>query len=150
MPATENKMITGVDHIVIATEDLKQAITRLGLTYGTPVSDRGEPTGAGSKKVSFRFSEGYVEVVAPTSEVGLVVRRIAQSGEGVYVLAPRVDELEKAVRELRVRGESLVGDPEPRNSTWGRSSSMYRLRAVCSRREIEQLGKDTKSQTQRG
>jgi len=46
-----------------------------------------EPPGAGFKNAYFRFGPSYVELVSPTNEQGPVGRRVAASGDGVYLLA---------------------------------------------------------------
>jgi methylmalonyl-CoA/ethylmalonyl-CoA epimerase len=112
-------MFLGVDHIVIAVKDLEAGIAQFEKTYGVPVSDRGEPQGAGFKNAYFRFPESYLELVSPTNDTGPVGRRVAQSGDGVYLIALRVDNLEQTVQELRDKGVRLVGDPGPGNPIRG-------------------------------
>ncbi len=104
----------GVDHVVIAVKDLDAGIAQFGKIYGIPATDIGEPPGAGFKNAYFRFGgPSYVELVAPTNDSGPVGRRVAASGEGVYLIALQVDNLEKAVAELRDKGVRLIGDPGP-------------------------------------
>ena len=106
-------MFQGVDHVVVAVKDLEAAIKQYETLYGVPVSDRGEPPGAGFKNAHFRFGETFIELISPLSEEGPVARRLAQSGDGAYLVAMRVDNLERAVAELRERGVRLLGDPGP-------------------------------------
>jgi methylmalonyl-CoA/ethylmalonyl-CoA epimerase len=109
MPAT----FQGVDHVVIAVKDLDASIAQFEKLYGVPATDIGEPAGAGFKNAYFRFGPTYLELVAPTNDTGPVGRRVAASGEGVYLIAVRVDNLEEAVADLRAKGVRLVGDPGP-------------------------------------
>ncbi len=104
-------MFKGVDHIVIAVKDLDASIEQFKKTYGVDATNIGEPQGAGFKNAYFRFDESYLELVSPTSENGPVAKRVAGSGEGVYLIALKVDDLEKSVQELRDKGVRLVGDP---------------------------------------
>lgn len=106
-------MFKGLDHIVIAVKDLEQAIPQFETLYGMPAVDRGEPPGAGFRNAYFRFDDTYVELVSPVSDQGPVAKRVAQSGEGVHLVAMRVDNVEQAVAELREKGVRLVGDPGP-------------------------------------
>lgn len=112
-------MFKGIDHVVIAVKDLDGTISQFEQTYGVGVSDKGEPQGAGFKNAYFRFDDGYLELVSPTNENGPVGRRVAASGDGVYLIALRVDDLEKSVQELRDKGVRLVGDPGPGNPIKG-------------------------------
>ena len=109
----------GVDHVVIAVKDLDASVAQFEKVYGIPATDMGEPAGAGFRNAYFRFGPSYVELVAPTNDTGPVGRRVAASGEGVYLIALQVDNLENAVAELRAKGVRLVGDPGPGNPIKG-------------------------------
>ncbi len=108
-------MFKGVDHIVLAVKDLDASIAHFAKVYGVPATDIGEPPGAGFRNAYFRFGgdSGYVELVAPTNETGPVGRRVAASGEGVYLIALAVDDLPATLNNLREQGIRLVGDPGP-------------------------------------
>ena len=106
-------MFKGVDHVVIAVKDLEAAIKQYETLYGMPVGEQGEPPGAGFRNAYFRFSETFVELISPISDQGPVARRLSQSGDGVYLIAMRVDNLEQTVAELREKGVRLIGDPGP-------------------------------------
>ena len=106
-------MFKGVDHVVIAVKDLEAAIKQYETLYGMPASDRGEPPGAGFRNAYFRFGETFLELISPLGEDGPVAKRLAASGEGMYLVAMRVDDLDAAVRELREKGVRLIGDPGP-------------------------------------
>jgi len=112
-------MFKSIDHIVIAVKDLDASIAQFEKTFGVKVSDVGEPPGAGFKNAYFRFPEGYLELVAPTNETGPVGRRVANSGEGVHLVALKVDNVEQTVSELREKGVRLVGDPGAGNPIKG-------------------------------
>jgi methylmalonyl-CoA/ethylmalonyl-CoA epimerase len=107
-------MFKGVDHVVIAVKDLDASMAQFGKLYGIDATDIGEPPGAGFKNAYFRFGgSSYVELVAPTNETGPVGKRVAASGEGVYLLAMAVDDLPKTLAGLREQGIRLIGDPGP-------------------------------------
>jgi methylmalonyl-CoA epimerase len=112
-------MFKGIDHLVVAMKDLDAAIGRYETIYGVPVSDRSESPAAGMKMAFFRFPDSFVELVSNLGEEGAVARRLAQNGEGVYLVAMKVDDLDKTVAELRERGVRLVGDPGPGNPVRG-------------------------------
>ena len=76
-------------------------------------TDRGEPAGTGFKNAYFRFDTSYIELVSPTSDEGPVARRLAASGEGVYLVAVAVDDLAATLARLRAEGVRLIGDPGP-------------------------------------
>jgi methylmalonyl-CoA/ethylmalonyl-CoA epimerase len=106
-------MFKGVDHVVVAVKDLDAAVGRYEAIYGTTVSDRNENAAAGMKMAFFRFPDSYVELVSNLGEEGPIAQRLASRCEGVHLVAMKVDDLEKAVAELRDKGVRLVGDPGP-------------------------------------
>lgn len=112
-------MFLGVDHVVIAVKDLDAAVGNYESIYGQPVSDRSEAPPAGMAMAFFRFGESYVELVSATSDQGPIANRLAKQGEGVHLVAMRVDNLEKTLSELRDKGIRLVGDPGPGNPVTG-------------------------------
>jgi methylmalonyl-CoA epimerase len=110
----------GIDHVVIAVSDLETSIKSYEAIYGVPATDRGEPAGAGFKNAYFRFgAESYLELVSPTNETGPVGRRVAASGEGVYLVAMQVDDLDATITSLREKGIRLIGDPGAGNPARG-------------------------------
>jgi methylmalonyl-CoA epimerase len=112
-------MFKGVDHIVVAVKDLDASVGRYETLYGTSVSDRSEAAQAGMKMAFFRFPDSYVELVSNLGEGGPIAKRLEERGEGVHLIAMKVDDLEKAVAELREKGVRLVGDPGPGNPIRG-------------------------------
>ena len=112
-------MFKGVDHVVIAVKDLDAAVARYETIYGAPVSERREAEAAGMKMAFFRQGESFVELVSNLGEGGPIAKRLADRGEGVHLIAMKVEDIGKAVEELRGKGVRLVGDPGPGNPIKG-------------------------------
>jgi methylmalonyl-CoA/ethylmalonyl-CoA epimerase len=112
-------MFKGLDHIVIAVKDLDAAVGRYETIYGAPVSERREAPAAGMKMAFFRFEDSFVELVSNLGDDGPIAKRLAERGEGVHLVAMKVDDLDKVVAELRDKGVRLVGDPGPGNPVKG-------------------------------
>jgi methylmalonyl-CoA epimerase len=112
-------MFKGVDHVVVAVKDLDASVGRYETIYGTSVSDRSEAPQAGMKMAFFRFDDSYVELVSNLGSEGPIAKRLEERGEGVHLIAMKVDDLDKAVAELREKGVRLVGDPGPGNPIRG-------------------------------
>ena len=112
-------MFKGVDHVVIAVKDLDAAVGRYEAIYGAPVSERREAEAAGMKMAFFRQGESYIELVSNLGDGGPIAKRLAERGEGVHLVAMKVDDLEAAVADLRGKGVRLVGDPGPGNPIKG-------------------------------
>ena len=112
-------MFKGVDHVVVAVKDLDAAIGKYEAIYGAAVSDRSEAPAAGMKMAFFRFPDSYVELVSNLGDQGPIAKRLADRGEGVHIIAMKVDDIDKAAAELREKGVRLVGDPGPSNPVKG-------------------------------
>lgn len=112
-------MFQGIDHVVIAVKDLDAAVGRYETIYGTNVSDRSEAPAAGMAMAFFRFGGSYLELVSATGDQGPIAKRLAEQGEGVHLVAMKVDDIDKTLTELRDKGIRLVGDPGPGNPVKG-------------------------------
>ncbi len=112
-------MFKGVDHVVVAVKDLDAAVGRYEAIYGSAVSDRNENAAAGMKMAFFRFGDSYVELVSNLGDEGPIAQRLTSRGEGVHLIAMKVDDLDKTLADLRAKGVRLVGDPGPGNPVRG-------------------------------
>lgn len=112
-------MFKGVDHVVIAVKDLDAAVANYEKIYGMEVSERREAPAAGMEIAFFRFGESFMELVSNTGDQGPIAKRLAEQGEGVHLVAMKVDNLEETVADLRQKGIRLVGDPGEGNPIKG-------------------------------
>jgi lactoylglutathione lyase/methylmalonyl-CoA/ethylmalonyl-CoA epimerase len=102
-----------LDHIGIAVNDIDEALKLytegLGLecTHIEEVADQ---------KVKIAFlpaGDVNLELVQATSEDSAIAKFIEKRGEGIQHIALRVDDIEKALRELEEKGVTLI-DKSPR------------------------------------
>lgn len=112
-------MFNGVDHVVIAVKDLDAAVGRYETIYGAIVSDRGDAPAAGLAAAFFRFGDSYIELISATSDQGRIAKHLAEQGEGVYLVAMKVDDMDGTLTRLRDSGIRLVGDPGAGNPVKG-------------------------------
>ncbi|MDZ7728292.1 MAG: VOC family protein [Dehalococcoidia bacterium] len=112
-------MFKGVDHVVIAVKDLDESVKNYESIYDTTVDERTENADAGMKMAFFRFGDSYIELVSNTGEEGPIAKRLANQGEGVHLVAMKVDDIQKTLEDLRAKSVRLVGDPGPGNPVTG-------------------------------
>ena len=112
-------MFKGVDHVVVAVKDLDAAVAKYEAIYGTPVSERREAEAAGMKMAFFRFPDSFVELVSNFGPGGPIAQRLESRGEGVHLIAMKVDDMDKTLADLRAKGVRLVGDPGAGNPVRG-------------------------------
>ena len=107
-------MLQKIDHVVIAVNDLNEGIAVYEKTFGMKPSRTGERPQDGFKNAFFDLpGGGFLELIQPTDATGPVARSVAARGEGVYLVALAVDDLEAEAAAMRARGVRLVGDPGP-------------------------------------
>ena len=105
--------ISKIDHIGIAVRDLKKATSLYSDAFGLEVSDEID---APERKLRIAFTEisgTKLEFLMPTDNGSVVAKFIDKRGEGIHHICFEVDDIEKAVSELKSKGVELV-DEKPR------------------------------------
>jgi len=103
--------------VVVAVKDLDASVGKYEAIYGVPVSERREAPGM--KMAFFHFTDSYVELVSNLGDEGPIAKRLADRGEGVHIIAMKVDDIDAALAGMRAKGVRLVGDPGPGNPVKG-------------------------------
>ncbi len=110
--------ILNIDHIGIASKDLDKALKFYVETLGLEATGF-EQIDDQSVKVGFLpMSEGELEILESTTPDGPVAKFIESRGEGIQHIALRVDNIEKALSELKGKGVRLI-DERPRYGAGG-------------------------------
>jgi catechol 2,3-dioxygenase-like lactoylglutathione lyase family enzyme len=100
-------VIHGLDHILIAVEDLDAASEAYTVLLGRDASWRGEHPGLGTANALFRLANTYLELISPVGSgafADVLSARLAGTGEGPYGLAFATDDADAAAKLLRERG----------------------------------------------
>ncbi|HEX9869001.1 MAG TPA: VOC family protein [Candidatus Tectomicrobia bacterium] len=107
-------MVQKIDHVVIAVHDLNEGMAQYDKTFGLKASRTDERPGDGFKSAYYDLpGGGFVELIQPTDATGPVAKGLAARGEGVYLMALAVEDIESEVAAMRERGVRLIGDPGP-------------------------------------
>lgn len=106
-------MFNGINHVVIAVEDLDVQVANYERILGMPVSDRRDEPERGMRMAFFRFGGFHIELVSKAGEGGPIAERLERLGEGFHFMALRVDDAQEAVSRLRGEGIRLVNAPPP-------------------------------------
>ena len=100
-------MLTTLDHVILAVEDLNAATRSMACLLGRSPSWRGEHPGAGTANTLFRLENTYLELLAAEGEgpVGAIVKGwIAEKGQGPVGLAFGTDDAEACRKQLAEAG----------------------------------------------
>ncbi len=111
-------MVTKIDHIGIAVANLDEALKFyeevLGIKcVGTEVVEE--------QKVKTAFGpigDTEIELLESTDKEGPIAKFIEKRGQGIQHIAYRVDDIEKALEEVKEKGIRLI-DEKPRKGAGG-------------------------------
>ena len=109
-------MITGLDHVDILVKDWEAAIEQYKKILDTDKVIYGEDApGRGYKMAHIEFGNGqFINIITPTDDTGPWARHLARHGDGIYLFALTVDNLDQTAEEMRARGVRLpvpIGGP---------------------------------------
>jgi methylmalonyl-CoA/ethylmalonyl-CoA epimerase len=104
-------MLRQIDHIGIAVSNLDETVTFYRQVMGLEVSATDVFNGM---KIAFlRIGDSELELLQDLTPDGAIARHIARRGEGLQHVAYRVDDIERALQEMRAKGIVLI-DEHPR------------------------------------
>lgn len=133
-------MIKKIDHIGIAVKNLEEAIKLYTEVLGLKVEDI-EIVEDQKVRVAFiPIGDSEVELLESTDPEGPIAKFIEKKGEGMQHVAFRVDDINKALEEMKQKGVRLI-DQQPRYGAGGASiaflhpKSTYGVLVELSQRE---------------
>jgi methylmalonyl-CoA/ethylmalonyl-CoA epimerase len=94
-------------HVGIAVNDLEKAVEAYRLTLGLSPARRQDFPALGVRSAFYPLGGSFLEVMTPLSPEGPVARFLEERGEGMYLIALQVHDLEGALAELQARGVSV-------------------------------------------
>lgn len=109
--------ILNLDHIGIAVKSLAES-SKLYELLGIKSTGTEEVAEQKVKVAFFPVGDSEVELLESTAPDGPIARYIEKNGEGIQHIALRVDDLEKALAELKAKGVRLI-DEKPRYGAGG-------------------------------
>ena len=110
--------IKHIDHIGIAVKGIEQAGKFYTDILGLKIED---VENVAEQKVNVAFipiTDSEVELLESTEPDGPIAKYISARGEGVQHIAFRVEDIDKALEELKEKGVRLI-DQAPRNGAGG-------------------------------
>jgi methylmalonyl-CoA epimerase len=93
-----------IDHVVIAVRDLEAAVATYQHNFGLTRVSGGDVPALGIRNAFLQIGEAHIELVTPLTQEGPVATFLEQRGEGMYLLALEVDDLDAAVAQLQSQG----------------------------------------------
>jgi methylmalonyl-CoA/ethylmalonyl-CoA epimerase len=107
-----------LDHIGIATNELKQSLAIWSETLGLEVDSTEEVAEQGVRVVMLPLGDTQVELLEPLTPDSPVGRFLAKRGPGIHHLAIAVADIRSVLAHLTKKGVQLI-DKEPRKGAGG-------------------------------
>lgn len=113
-------MLTQIDHVGIAVEDLDGAVEDYRRTLGVEPVHRERVETQGVEEVLFAVGASYIQLLGALGPDTPVGRFLERRGPGVHHVGYRVEDVAGALEHLRAEGVRLV-DTVPRPGSRGTS-----------------------------
>ncbi len=111
-------LLTEIDHVAIAVNDLEAAIAWYGEVFGATVDHRERVERDGVEEALLKVAQSYVQLLTPTRDDSTVAKFLASKGEGIHHVGYRVDDCAAALQAIKDAGGRVIDD-EPRPGSRG-------------------------------
>lgn len=102
--------VKNLDHVVAAVTDVGAAARLYEDNFGIKATDRQTIEQFGLKNAILPIGQAFLELAEPIGDQGPIAQAIADRGEGLYLIALEVDDIDAAVADLRGKGYRVT-DP---------------------------------------
>ncbi|MFM8238142.1 MAG: methylmalonyl-CoA epimerase [Actinomycetota bacterium] len=111
-------LLTEIDHVAIAVNDLEAAIAYYRDTFGCEVEHREVVERDGVEEALLKVADSYVQLLTPTRDDSPVAKYLASKGEGLHHVGYRVRDCGEALESVKANGHRVI-DEEPRPGSRG-------------------------------
>ncbi len=111
-------ILTEIDHVAIAVNDLEAAIKYYADAFGATVDHREVVESDGVEEALLKVAESYVQLLTPTRPDSPVAKALEKRGEGLHHIGYRVADCGKALDAIIAAGGTGI-DKAPRPGSRG-------------------------------
>ncbi len=111
-------MLTEIDHVAIAVNDLEAAVDYYRKAFGAEVEHREVVETDGVEEALLNVADSYVQLLTPTRPDSPVAKALEKRGEGLHHVGYRVDDCAKALASVVAAGGTPI-DKAPRPGSRG-------------------------------
>ncbi|MGH2736137.1 MAG: methylmalonyl-CoA epimerase [Actinomycetota bacterium] len=106
-------MLVRIEHVALAVSDLDAAIAHYERVWGLAVSHRERVDDQGVEEAMLPLGESHLQLLGATGPDTTVAKFLERRGEGLHHIAYEVDDLPRALEDLKAEGVELI-DEQPR------------------------------------
>ena len=111
-------LLTEIDHVAIAVNDLDAAIAYYADTFGATVAHRERVESDGVEEALLQVADSYIQLLTPTREDSTVAAYLEKKGEGIHHVGYRVADCAQALQSVKDHGGRVI-DEAPRPGSRG-------------------------------
>jgi methylmalonyl-CoA/ethylmalonyl-CoA epimerase len=111
-------LLTEIDHVAIAVNDLDAAIAYYESAFGARVAHRERVERDGVEEALLAVADSFVQLVMPTRDDSPVAKFLERKGEGLHHVGYRVEDCSVALEAVKAAGGELI-DESPRPGSRG-------------------------------
>ena len=111
-------LLTEIDHVAIAVNDLNAAIDYYERAFGATVDHREVVERDGVEEALLKVADSYVQLMTPTRPDSPVAKSLEKRGEGLHHIGYRVNDCGEALAAVVAAGATPI-DQAPRPGSRG-------------------------------
>jgi methylmalonyl-CoA epimerase len=111
-------LLTEIDHVAIAVNDLEGAIAYYREAFGAEVDHREVVDSDGVEEALLKVADSYVQLLTPTRDDSPVAKYLERKGEGLHHVGYRVADCGEALASMVAAGARPI-DEAPRPGSRG-------------------------------
>ncbi|MEX0664184.1 MAG: methylmalonyl-CoA epimerase [Acidimicrobiia bacterium] len=111
-------VLTEIDHVAIAVNDLEAAIEYYQDTFGCQVAHREVVERDGVEEALLKVADSYVQLLTPVRDDSPVAKYLEKRGEGIHHVGYRVSDCAAALERVKAQGHKVI-DEAPRPGSRG-------------------------------
>ena len=111
-------ILTEIDHVAIAVNDLEAAIAYYQEAFGAQVHHREIVESDGVEEALVKVADSYIQLTAATRPESPIAKHLEKRGEGLHHIGYRVDDCQVALDAMVAAGATAI-DQSPRPGSRG-------------------------------
>lgn len=111
-------LLTEIDHVAIAVNDLPAAVTWYEENLGATVEHREVVDSDGVEEALLKVADSYIQLLTPTNPDSPVAKYLEKKGEGLHHIGYRVADCGEALESIKANGGKVI-DQAPRPGSRG-------------------------------
>jgi methylmalonyl-CoA/ethylmalonyl-CoA epimerase len=113
-----SSVLTEIDHVAIAVDDLEAAIAYYRDTFGCEVDHRELVERDGVEEALLKVADSYIQLLTPFRDDSTVAKYLASKGQGIHHVGYRVADCAAALERVKAEGHRVI-DEAPRPGSRG-------------------------------